>query len=123
MRLTWVLPGWAALAADFAPIYNVTTYGAAGNGKDDPVNPAVDFHGEKRSGQTHASTTDADAMLYRRVKGQGDFKLIYRGGERDATGAAPGAIPPFAQPGEPFRRRVVHATSGNPNLIPSYYPR
>ena len=28
---------------------------------DDPGNPTVDFHGEKRSNQTHESTTDPDA--------------------------------------------------------------
>jgi len=35
---------------------------------DDPGNPTVSFHGEKRSNQTHQSTTDADAKLAR--KGQ-----------------------------------------------------
>jgi len=29
-----------------------------------------DFHGEKRSNQTHASTTDRDARLYRKGPGQ-----------------------------------------------------
>jgi transposase len=29
-----------------------------------------DFHGEKRSNQTHASTTDPDAKLYRKAQGQ-----------------------------------------------------
>lgn len=33
---------------------------------DDPGNPTVDFHGENRSNQTHASTTDADALLARK---------------------------------------------------------
>lgn len=33
-------------------------------------NPSVDFKGEKRSNETHASTTDADARLYK--KSQGD---------------------------------------------------
>src|SRR6266849_5397050 len=33
---------------------------------DDPGNPTVDFHGEKRSNQTHASTTDPDALLARK---------------------------------------------------------
>src|SRR5579863_3266134 len=28
---------------------------------DDPGNPSVDFHGEKRSNETHESTTDEDA--------------------------------------------------------------
>src|SRR5881397_1527766 len=36
---------------------------------DDPGNPTVDFHGEKRSNATHASTTDPDARLYRKTRG------------------------------------------------------
>jgi transposase len=37
-----------------------------------------DFHGEKRSNQTHASTTDPDARLYRKAPGQ-PAKLAYLG--------------------------------------------
>lgn len=45
---------------------------------DDPGNPTVDFHGEKRSNETHESTTDPDARLAR--KGQGkEAKLSYNG--------------------------------------------
>jgi len=33
MRFIWVVFAWVALAADFAPVYNIKTYGAAGNGK------------------------------------------------------------------------------------------
>jgi transposase len=45
---------------------------------DDPGNPTVDFHGEKRSNQTHESKTDPDALLAR--KGQGkEAKLSYSG--------------------------------------------
>lgn len=33
-------------------------------------NPDVDFHGQKRSNATHASTTDADARLLRKGKGK-----------------------------------------------------
>jgi len=29
-----------------------------------------DFHGEKRSNKTHASTTDPDARLYKKAEGQ-----------------------------------------------------
>ena len=32
---------------------------------DDPGNPMVNFHGETRKNDTHASTTDPDAQLYR----------------------------------------------------------
>jgi transposase len=45
---------------------------------DDPGNPTVDFHGEKRSNATHASTTDADAMLARKGSGK-EAKLSYSG--------------------------------------------
>jgi transposase len=45
---------------------------------DDPGNPTVNFHGEQRKNDTHASTTDPDALLYR--KGQGkEAKLAYLG--------------------------------------------
>ena len=33
-------------------------------------NEEVDFHGHKRANATHASTTDADARLYRKGKGK-----------------------------------------------------
>ena len=33
---------------------------------DDPGNPTVNFHGEKRSNDTHASTTDPEAKLARK---------------------------------------------------------
>ena len=45
---------------------------------EDPGNPTVDFHGEKRSNQTHASTTDPDAMLARKGAGK-EAKLSYSG--------------------------------------------
>jgi transposase len=45
---------------------------------DDPGNPTIDFHGEKRSNETHASTTDADAMLARKGSGK-EAKLSYNG--------------------------------------------
>jgi transposase len=33
---------------------------------DDPGNPTVDFHSERRSNRTHRSTTDPDAQLFRK---------------------------------------------------------
>jgi transposase len=45
---------------------------------DDRSNPTVDFHGEKRSNQTHQSTTDADAMLAKKGAGK-EAKLSYSG--------------------------------------------
>jgi transposase len=45
---------------------------------DDPGNPTVNFHGETRSNQTHASTTDPDALLARKGNGK-EAKLSYNG--------------------------------------------
>jgi transposase len=41
-------------------------------------NPTVNFHGEKRSNDTHCSTTDPDAMLARKSRGTGAV-LAYSG--------------------------------------------
>jgi transposase len=45
---------------------------------DDSGNPTVDFHGEKRSKETHESTTDPDALLARKGSGK-EAKLSYNG--------------------------------------------
>lgn len=45
---------------------------------DDPGNPAVNFHGEKRKNDTHESTTDPDSRLYTKSSGQA-AKLSYMG--------------------------------------------
>jgi hypothetical protein len=45
---------------------------------DDPGNPTVNFHGETRSNDTHASTTDPDAKLARKGRGK-EAKLSYTG--------------------------------------------
>ena len=45
---------------------------------DDPGNPTVDFHGERRRNETHASTTDPDALLARKGKGK-EAKLSFSG--------------------------------------------
>lgn len=45
---------------------------------DDPGNATVDFHGEKRSNDTHASKTDPDAKMARKGKGK-EAKLSYNG--------------------------------------------
>src|SRR5262245_28265625 len=49
-----------------------------GTPPDDPGNPTVNFHGERRSNETHASTTDPDARLFRKGNGQ-EAKLYYQG--------------------------------------------
>ena len=45
---------------------------------EDPGNPTVNFHGERRRNDTHQSTTDPEAMLYRKGKGK-EAKLAYLG--------------------------------------------
>jgi hypothetical protein len=45
---------------------------------DDPGNPTINFHGEKRSNATHASITDSDALLFKKAKGH-EAKLSYLG--------------------------------------------
>src|SRR5512136_2659178 len=37
---------------------------------DDPGNPLINFHGEKRCNATHRSTTDPESVLYRKGNGQ-----------------------------------------------------
>jgi IS5 family transposase len=45
---------------------------------DDPGNPSVDFHGDRRKNDTHASTSDPDAQLHRKGPGK-EAKLAYLG--------------------------------------------
>ena len=45
---------------------------------DDPGNPTVNFRGERRSNQTHASKTDPEALLARKGEGK-ESKLSYSG--------------------------------------------
>ena len=45
---------------------------------EDPGNPTVNFHGEKRRNETHASTTDPEAVLARKGAGK-EAKLSYCG--------------------------------------------
>jgi transposase len=45
---------------------------------DDPGNPSVDFHGERRRNDTHQSTTDPEARLARKGAGK-EAKLSYAG--------------------------------------------
>src|SRR5271154_5698282 len=45
---------------------------------DDPGHPTGDFHGQKRSNETHESKTDPDARLARKGKGK-EAKLSYNG--------------------------------------------
>jgi IS5 family transposase len=47
-------------------------------GTGEGSNPTVNFHGERRSNETHCSTTDPDAKLARKSRGTGAV-LAYRG--------------------------------------------
>ena len=52
--------------------------GSGSTPPDDPGNPTVNFHGEKRSNETHASTTDPESRLYRKGNSR-EAKLCYMG--------------------------------------------
>jgi transposase len=45
---------------------------------DDPGNPTINFHGEKRGNDTHQSTTDAESVLYRKARGK-EARLYFGG--------------------------------------------
>ena len=49
-----------------------------GPAEDDPGNPTVDFHGERRRNATHQSTTDAEARLTKKGVGH-EAHLAYHG--------------------------------------------
>ena len=51
---------------------------ALGKDTDDPRNPTVNFHGEKRSNDTHQSTTDPESQLFRKGPGK-ESKLSFMG--------------------------------------------
>jgi transposase len=81
---------------------------------DDPGNPTVNFHGERRSNTTHQSTTDPESRLFKKARGH-EAKLAYLGevlmenrhglvvdacvvpatgtGERDAAASLVAALP------------------------------
>jgi IS5 family transposase len=52
--------------------------GTAGKPPDDPKNPTVSFHGERRPNDTHQSTTDPEARLFKKAVGR-EAKLGYLG--------------------------------------------
>ena len=49
-----------------------------GEPPDDPGNPTVNFHGERRSNETHQSSTDPEAKLARKGAGK-EARLCYSG--------------------------------------------
>jgi len=67
-----LIEAWASLKS-FRP----KEEGAAGRKPpDDPGNPTVNFHGERRCNATHASITDSDALLARKGPGK-EAKLSF----------------------------------------------
>jgi transposase len=66
-----LIEAWASLKS-FRPKDTPPPAGGAGR------NPEVDFHGEKRLNQTHASTTDPEARLFKKAKGK-EAKLCFMG--------------------------------------------
>jgi transposase len=67
-----LLEGWAGLKS-FKPKKGKKT-----PPPNDPGNPTVNFHGEKRTNDTHRSTTDPDTRLYRKGPGK-EARLYYMG--------------------------------------------
>ncbi len=81
-----LIEAWASMKS-FKPRDGSDEPPASGGGGDREVgsaaarqgrNQEADFHGEKRSNATHASTTDADARLYRKGPGK-EAKLCFIG--------------------------------------------
>ena len=66
-----LIEAWASLKS-FRPKDAPPPEGVGGR------NPEVDFHGEKRLNQTHASTTDPEARLFKKGKGK-EAKLCFMG--------------------------------------------
>ena len=68
-----LIEAWASMKS-FKPKDGSGEPPAQGGGR----NAEADFHGQKRSNDTHASTTDPDARLYRKGKGK-ETKLCFIG--------------------------------------------
>lgn len=70
------------LVEAWASLKSFKSKGGKDGGEEPPAaggrNEGVDFRGEKRSNKTHASTTDPDAMLYRKGPGM-EAKLCFIG--------------------------------------------
>lgn len=67
-----LLEAWASLKS-FQP-----KAGPSSPSDDDRGNPSVDFRGQRRSNQTHQSTTDPDSRLFRKSNGHA-AQLAYSG--------------------------------------------
>src|SRR5258706_4452575 len=68
-----LVEGWASLKS-----FQSKDKAGGDDEPDDPGNPTVNFHGQKRSNQTHQSTTDQDVRLYKKSAGS-EARLYYLG--------------------------------------------
>jgi hypothetical protein len=68
-----LIEAWASMKS-FKPKGSGKDDGEGGGGRNAPA----DFRGKKRSNDTHESTTDPDAMLYRKGSGM-EAKLCFIG--------------------------------------------
>ena len=62
-----LLEAWASVKS-MVPLSEEETPGAPPAPPDDPGNPTVNFHGERRTNATHRSRTDPEARLYKKGK-------------------------------------------------------
>lgn len=67
-----LIEAWASLKTF------VSREGAPRDDTDDPGNPTVNFHGERRKNETHQSRTDPDSRLYRKGAGK-EARLSFMG--------------------------------------------
>jgi transposase len=67
-----LIEAWASLKSF------VSKEGGRKDDPDDPGNPTVNFHGEKRKNETHQSTTDPEARLYKKGPGK-EARLSFMG--------------------------------------------
>jgi len=83
---------------------------------DDPGNPTVDFHGERRWNVTHASTADPEARLARKSRGHETLSRSRLDGEPQlADGGGPGHDEP------PQRHRPADNPASRSNLALAVY--
>src|SRR3974390_2463132 len=84
-------------------------------------NPAVDFHGEKRLNQTHASTTDPEARLFKKGKGK-EAKLCFMGPCAHGEPPRPGGLTPPHRGHRHRRTGGGGGPGGGRSRPPSHYP-
>lgn len=70
-----LIEAWASVKS-FRPRQDADGEDDEGGNGFKPSNPEVDFHGEKRSNQTHCSRTDPEAVLYRKGRSK-EAKLCF----------------------------------------------